>query len=73
MVKSTELSRPEKLIRRNAVDIKKPLTEEQQHQVAALVAMPDFEINYEDIPPLTDEQLARMTPLRARSSKDGHQ
>lgn len=32
-----------------------PLTEKQQAELAALAAMPDDQIDYSDIPPLTDE------------------
>jgi uncharacterized protein (DUF4415 family) len=32
-----------------------PLTEKQKAELAALAAMPDDQIDYSDIPPLTDE------------------
>lgn len=35
--------------------VRKPLTEEQIAELKALSEMPDSEIDYSDIPPLTDE------------------
>ena len=58
--KSSALSRPEKLISRNAEDIfNKPLTPKQKAQLDRLKKMPDSEIDYSDIPPLSDEELAQ--------------
>ncbi len=37
----------------------KPLTREQRAELARLKNRPDSEIDYSDIPPLTEEQLAR--------------
>ena len=37
----------------------KPLTREQRFELARLKNRPDSEIDYSDIPPLTEEQLAR--------------
>ena len=39
-----------------------PLTASQKAQLATLAAMTDADIDYSDIPPMTDEQLARMRP-----------
>jgi uncharacterized protein (DUF4415 family) len=58
--KSSALSRPEKLVSRSAEDIfNKPLTPKQRAQLDRLKKMPDSEIDYSDIPPLSDEQLAQ--------------
>jgi uncharacterized protein (DUF4415 family) len=58
--KSSALSRPEKLVRRNAEDIfNKPLTPKLKAQLDRLRKMPDSKIDYSDIPPLSDEQLAQ--------------
>jgi uncharacterized protein (DUF4415 family) len=67
--KSSESFRPGKLISRNADDIwNRPLTvaeKEVIRRIAKEQAEGDFSnINYEDIPPLTDEQLA--SAVRAR-------
>lgn len=43
-----------------------PLTEEQKAELAALENIRDEDIDYSDIPPLTDEELARMKPARLR-------
>ena len=40
-----------------------PLTEEQKREIEEARKRP---INYEDIPPLTDEQLARMQRVNAQ-------
>ncbi len=37
----------------------KPLTRKQKAQLERLKKMPDSEIDYSDIPPLTDEQLTQ--------------
>lgn len=66
--KSSESSRPEKLISMRAEDIfRKPLTKEQQDALRRLGDMPDSEIDYSDIPPLTEEQLA--TAIKGRDRK----
>ena len=39
-----------------------PLTEEQKKRLAALRELPDSEIDYTDIPPITEEQFARSVP-----------
>ncbi len=52
-------SRPEKLVSVKAEDILgKPLSREQRAALARLKALPDSQIDYSDIPPLTDAQLA---------------
>ena len=43
-----------------------PLTPEQKKRLAALENIRDEDIDYSDIPPLTDEELARMKPARLR-------
>jgi uncharacterized protein (DUF4415 family) len=61
-------SRPEKLVSVNAGDIlNKPPTKRQQAMLNRLASLPDSEIDYSDIPPLTDAQLAEMVPFRLRS------
>jgi uncharacterized protein (DUF4415 family) len=40
--------------------LNKPLTRKQRAELEALGAKPDSEIDYSDIPELTDEQLARV-------------
>jgi uncharacterized DUF497 family protein len=67
-------SQPERLVRVNSEDIgNKPLTERQveilTRHAAQQAAGDDSDINYSDIPPLTDEQLASMTRLRDRKTK----
>jgi uncharacterized protein (DUF4415 family) len=57
--KSSASSRQEKLISVKAEDILgKPLRPAQKRMLRRLKQMPDSEIDYSDIPPLTDEQLA---------------
>ncbi len=41
-------------------------TPEQIAELEALAKMTDVAIDYSDIPPLTDEELARMKPARLR-------
>ena len=61
-------SRPGKLVRVKAEDIfGKPLSKQQQEMLNRLAARPESEIDYSDIPPLTDEQLAQMIPYRMRT------
>jgi uncharacterized protein (DUF4415 family) len=58
--KSSTLSRPEGPVSRSAEDIfNKPLTPKLKAQLDRLRKMPDSEIDYSDIPPLSDEQLAQ--------------
>jgi len=45
-----------------------PLTPEQKKRLAELENVRDEDIDYSDIPPLTDEELARMKPARLRGS-----
>ncbi|SRR5260370_6259227 len=57
--KSSESSRQEKLVRVRAEDIlNRPLKKSQQEALRRLKKMPNSEIDYSDIPPLTEEQLA---------------
>jgi uncharacterized protein (DUF4415 family) len=57
--KSSASSQPEKRVRVKAADIlNKPLTKRQGEALARLRDKPDSEIDYSDIPPLTEEQLA---------------
>jgi uncharacterized protein (DUF4415 family) len=57
--KSSVLSRREKLVRVKAEDILgKPPSKRQRADLARLKNLPDNEIDYSDIPPLTAEQLA---------------
>ena len=44
-------------------------TPEQMAELEALMKMTDDDIDYSDIPPLTDEELARMKPARLRKHK----
>ena len=58
--KSSASSRPERLVSRKAEDIfNKSLTPKLKAQLDRLKKMPDSEIDYSDIPPLSDEQLAQ--------------
>ena len=58
--KSSVSSQPGKLLRVKAEDILgKALTREQCSELARLKNRPDNESDYSDIPPLTEEQLAR--------------
>jgi uncharacterized protein (DUF4415 family) len=66
--KSSASSRPEKLVSVSAGDIlNKPLSKRQRAMLSRLARRPDSEIDYSDIPPLTDAQLAEMVPFRLRS------
>ena len=40
------------------------VSEEQFNRIKKIRQLPDEEIDYSDIPPLTDEELARMKPAR---------
>ena len=42
------------------------VSEEQFNRIKKIRQLPDEEIDYSDIPPLTDEELARMKPARLR-------
>lgn len=58
---SSASSRHEKLVRKSAADIfSKPLSHAQKARLDKLAKLPDSEIDFSDIPELTDEQLARM-------------
>ena len=66
--KSSVSSRPEKLVQVNAEHIlNKPLSKQQRATLNRLAKKPDSEIDFSDIPPLSDEQLAQMVPFRLRS------
>ena len=69
MAKKSSVSfRPKKRVTVKAEDIlHKPLTKQQRETLARLAKKPDSKIDYSDIPPLTDEQLAEMVPFRLRS------
>src|SRR5438552_18216692 len=57
--KASASSRQEKLVSVKAEDtLGKPLQPAQKRMLRRLKQMPDSEIDYSDIPPLTDEQLA---------------
>ena len=58
--KSSASSRPEKLVGVKAQHIfSKPLSAKERAMLERLKNMPDSEINYSDIPTLTDEQLSQ--------------
>ena len=42
------------------------ISKEQFEEIKNMRQLPDEEIDYSDIPPLTDEELARMKPARLR-------
>ena len=44
------------------------MTPEQKERLEKLESIRDEDIDYSDIPPLTDEELARMKPARLRGS-----
>lgn len=46
-----------------------PFSKEELECLAELEKMTDDDIDYSDIPPLTDEELARMKPARLRRKK----
>ena len=57
--RSSASSRPARLISTKAESISnKPLTKRQQQVLERLAARPESEIDYSDIPPLSEEQLA---------------
>lgn len=45
------------------------ISAEQQKRILEMKELKDDEIDYSDIPPLTDEELARMKPARLRKQK----
>lgn len=45
------------------------ISAEQQKRILEMKDLKDDEIDYSDIPPLTDEELARMKPARLRRQK----
>ena len=45
------------------------ISAEQQKRILEMKDLEDDEIDYSDIPPLTDEELARMKPARLRKKK----
>ena len=46
------------------------ISAEQQKRISEIKDLEDNEIDYSDIPPLTDEELARMKPARLRRQKE---
>ena len=46
------------------------ISAEQQKRILEIKDLEDDEIDYSDIPPLTDEELAKMKPARLRGQKD---
>jgi uncharacterized protein (DUF4415 family) len=72
--KSSASSRPERLISKISADIKNKNWSEKEKQSLRRIAErqaagDDSEINYEDIPRLTDEQWAGMIRFRDRRAK----
>ena len=45
------------------------ISAEQQKRISEIKELEDDEIDYSDIPPLTDEELAKMKPARLRKQK----
>lgn len=45
------------------------ISPEQQKRILEIKELEDDEIDYSDIPPLTDEELAKMKPVRLRRQK----
>ncbi|MBR4151807.1 MAG: hypothetical protein IKT98_02485 [Selenomonadaceae bacterium] len=45
------------------------ISAEQQQRILEIKDLEDDEIDYSDIPPLTDEELAKMKPARLRKQK----
>jgi uncharacterized protein (DUF4415 family) len=67
--KSSVSSRRERLVSVKAEDIfNKPLSQAQRRDLERLKAMPESEIDYCDIPPLTNEQLASGFRPKAKQS-----
>ncbi|MBR6712997.1 MAG: hypothetical protein IKI76_08405 [Selenomonadaceae bacterium] len=50
--------------------MKLEFTPEQLEEIKIWEQMTDDEIDYSDIPPLTDEELAKMKPARLRRQKN---
>ena len=48
------------------IDVNAPLTEEQKARLAILKTMTDEDIDYSDIPELTDEQLKQFKRVNPR-------
>ncbi|MBQ6758819.1 MAG: hypothetical protein IJP42_07045 [Selenomonadaceae bacterium] len=46
------------------------ISPEQQKRILEIKELKDDEIDYSDIPPLTDEELAKMKPARLRRQKN---
>ena len=68
--KRSALSRREKLVRKNASDIRAyAKTSEYKAEIARLKSMPDSAIDFSDIPELTEEQLARLVRARLKPRK----
>ena len=45
------------------------ISAEQQQRISEIKELDDDEIDYSDIPPLTDEEFARMKPARLRGNR----
>ena len=45
------------------------ISAEQQQRILEIKDLEDDDIDYSDIPPLTDEELAKMKPARLRKQK----
>ena len=54
---------------RKVIDVNAPLTEEQKKRLEALKQMSDDDIDYSDIPELTDEQLSKFKRVNPRRDK----
>src|SRR5271154_2187781 len=72
--KSSASSQPARLVSKTFEDIKnRKLSDKERRTLLAMArrqaAGDDSQINYDDIPPLTDEQWAGMTRFRDRKSK----
>ena len=46
------------------------ISPEQQKRILEIKELKDDELDYSDIPPLTDEELAKMKPARLRRQKN---
>jgi uncharacterized protein (DUF4415 family) len=72
--KSSASSQPARLVSKTSEDIKnRKLSDKERRTLRAMAerqaAGDDSQINYDDIPPLTDEQWAGMTRFRDRKAK----
>jgi uncharacterized protein (DUF4415 family) len=66
--KSSVSSQPEKRVRVKAERIlNRPLTKRQRTMLGSLAKKADAEIDYSDVPSMSDEVLAQMVPFRLRS------